>query len=342
MVRTNQPTQEEWRALYEAAAMFKRASCWEWMYDDDIFGVANPETGEVAYCCIMGNAGEHFGIAAYLGPEGLEGCLGLLSGDSDPENFDHVFSQKCLMCSFEDRAMLGPKDLKLIKDLNLKFRGKNEWPFFQSYEPGKAPWFLNSEQCRFLTHILNQALTVSLLCHDEKSILKHDLPKTFLTRSYQKSGDGRSEWNDQYLTAEEFSPEFASFCIRDEIRLRRIKGVKPNQNLIIEADTYYLPSPVKEEGRPYFPKVCVFIDHQSGMALSVEMVEDIQIEGYKFIENLMSFIEENHLKPVKILVAREETYYLLHDVSEQLGVKLEKVEYLQFAEEFREEMFEHI
>lgn len=80
MEKVNQPTQAEWRALYEAAVSFKRASCWEWMYDDDIFGVANPETGEVAYCCIMGNAGEHFGIAAYLGAEGLDGVLGLLSG----------------------------------------------------------------------------------------------------------------------------------------------------------------------------------------------------------------------------------------------------------------------
>lgn len=344
MDKIDQPTQEEWRALFEAAVMFKRSSCWEWMYDDDIFGVANPETGEVAYCCIMGNAGKHFGIAAYLGSEGLDGILGLLSGDIDPDDSDNMFLQKCLMCSFEDRAALVPKDLKLIKDMNLKFRGRNEWPLFQSYEPGKAPWFLSAEQCRFLTHILTQALNVALRCQDEKKgVLEHAIPLVFLTRICQKFEDGQAaEWVDQYLTAEEFRPVYVSFCIQDEVRLRRLKAVKPNQNLVIEADTYYLPSPVKEKGRPYFPKVCVFIDHQSGMALSVEMVEDIQTEGHKFIENLMGFIEQNHLKPAKLLVAREETYHLFHDVCERIGVRLEKVDYLQFVEEFREEMFEHI
>lgn len=343
MEKINQPILEEWKALYEAAIMFKRTSCWEWMYDDDIFGVANPETGEVAYCCIMGNDGEHFGIAAYLGSEGLDSILDLLSGNIDPDDSDNIFLQKCLMCSFEDRAALAPKDLRLIKDLNFKFRGRNEWPLFQSYEPGKAPWFLSAEQCRFLTHILNQALTVSLRCQAEKTrILKHAIPLVFLTRICQKSVDGQAEWVDQYLTAEEFRPRYVSFFIEDEVRLRRLKSIKPKQNLVIEVDTYYLPAPVKEKGRPYFPKVCVFIDHQSGIALSVEMVEDIQTEGHKFLENLMGFIEQSRLKPAKILVAREETYHLLNDLCEQIGIKLEKVSYLQYVEEFREEMFEHI
>ncbi|MDA8228091.1 MAG: hypothetical protein M0T74_10425 [Desulfitobacterium hafniense] len=338
----SKPTHEEWKALFEAAEAFKSAACWEWMYDDDIFGIANPETGEVAYCCIMGNAGEHFGIAGYLGAEGLDGLLGLLSGELDPEDFDNMFSHKCLMCSYENRAELAAEDLKNIKDLGLKFRGRNEWPLFRSYEPGKVPWFLSSEQCRFLTHILKEALEVSLRCQDEKEILEHATPLTFLTRVGQKHDDGRVEWVDQYLTAETFNPQYASFSIQDEIRLRKLKTIKVNQQLIIEAATFYLPSPVKENGRPYFPKVGVFIDHQSGMALSFDIVTDIETEGYKIIEKLISFIEQNQLKPAKILVELDETYYLLQDVCQQIGIILEQVEYLQFAQEFREEMFEHI
>lgn len=70
------PTREEWNSLYQAAIDFKRLACWEWMYGDDIFGVVDPETGETAYCCIMGESGEYFAVAGYLGPEGLSGILG--------------------------------------------------------------------------------------------------------------------------------------------------------------------------------------------------------------------------------------------------------------------------
>lgn len=44
--------------------------------------------------------------------------------------------------------------------------------------------------------------------------------------------------------------------------------------------------------------------------------------------------------PAKILVAHEETYFALYEVSQQLGIKLETVESLPGVVQFREEMME--
>lgn len=90
-MKNKTPSIEEWKQLYEAADEFKKAKCWEWMHDDEIFGVKDPETGEVGYCCIMGHLGEHFAIAAYLGSEGLDGLLQLLSGAVEPDDPDNMF-----------------------------------------------------------------------------------------------------------------------------------------------------------------------------------------------------------------------------------------------------------
>lgn len=41
------------------------------MTEDDLFGVQDPESSEIAFCCIMGSWGEHRALAAYLGAFGL-------------------------------------------------------------------------------------------------------------------------------------------------------------------------------------------------------------------------------------------------------------------------------
>ena len=48
------PSLQEWKSLYKAAIEFKKLAPWSWMYDTDIFGVKDPVSGKIGYCCIMG------------------------------------------------------------------------------------------------------------------------------------------------------------------------------------------------------------------------------------------------------------------------------------------------
>lgn len=333
------PTIDEWNQLYDAAVEFKKAECWDWMYDNDIFGVKDPKSGEIAYCCIMGNNGELFGIAAYLGSEGLEGALRLLSGEADSNDPENLFLQKCLMCTFEDRNALAPEDLKLIRDLGLKFRGKNEWPVFRHYEPGFFPWFIDSDQCRFLTHILRQALDVSLQCKKNKKILHHTTPYTFLVRVPEADSIEDLSWKDTYLTAKPSKREYVSFNISNDIHVKRLLKYKTNRGNALEVDTFFTPAPVKDKDRPYYPKTCIFLDHVNGMIVSFEMLRDIRSEGWKCVEQLAALIEKNGMMPSKLLVSREETYHLFSEVCKQLGINLEMVDRLDYMEEARCDMF---
>jgi len=61
------PGLEELNELYLKALIIRDGRFWEWMDERDIFGVENPETGEIAYCSFMGALGEVFALNAYLG-----------------------------------------------------------------------------------------------------------------------------------------------------------------------------------------------------------------------------------------------------------------------------------
>ena len=46
-----------WRRLYEAAIQVKELAPWEWMFEDEVFGVQDPETGKLGFVSVMGQGG---------------------------------------------------------------------------------------------------------------------------------------------------------------------------------------------------------------------------------------------------------------------------------------------
>lgn len=126
MAEERRPTLEEWRPLYEAAIRAKEVRPWEWMDGSEIFGVEDPETGQIGYVCVTGMLGEHFSLSLYLGPDGLYGLLALaFDPATSPER---LLETPLLQASFEDRAMLAPQDREIIKALGLRFAAGRPGP----------------------------------------------------------------------------------------------------------------------------------------------------------------------------------------------------------------------
>src|SRR5215212_8247992 len=134
------PGIREWRRLYESAVRIKEMSPWEWMTETDVFGVRSPETGELGFVSVMGLLGEHYAVSLYLGSEGINGFLDLqeMGPFADPGVLIQIPQ---IQASFEDREELDKRDREVIKELGLKFRGRNAWPMFRSYRPSFFPWF---------------------------------------------------------------------------------------------------------------------------------------------------------------------------------------------------------
>lgn len=106
--------------------------------------------------CMMG---EHLALAVCPGEEGLAAYrrMGIdRTGLNEFENQEIAFTQNCVMCSFENKDDLRPKDLagarQYCKANGLSLRGKNAFPQFQRFRPRFYPWYLEEEKDQ--THLL--------------------------------------------------------------------------------------------------------------------------------------------------------------------------------------------
>ena len=108
------PTNEQWRRLYETAALVKELSPWKWMTETDVFGVQDPNTEEIGFVSVMGLLGEHYGVSLYPNPRALYDFWAL--EEAGPEiNPDALLEIPQLQTSFEDRGELDNRDRKVIK-----------------------------------------------------------------------------------------------------------------------------------------------------------------------------------------------------------------------------------
>jgi len=236
-MKDKSPSINEWNDLYSAAIEFKKLKCWDFMWNSDIFGVQNPATGEIGYCCIMGRSGEHFALGVYLGSEGLDGLLRIRSGEKIiPDEPVELLNQKCLMASFKNREDIKKRDYEIIRKFGLKFRGRNEWPLFRSYLPGHLPWYLNSGEAQFLTITLHQAIQVCKRFKKDSEMLIPSSTTEILVRVPLK--ENGLEWTDGWLEPSEIDEEEIMIGAVDEDALEDLLKLKRKE--IWEADFFYL------------------------------------------------------------------------------------------------------
>lgn len=333
-MKTSQPAIGDWKALYDAADDFKKIKCWDWMLDSDMFGVQNPANDEIGYCCVMGRLGEHFALGIYLGTEGLETYLKIQNREITIDNMEALTSQKCLMASFEDRNDLSEADRDIIKKLELRFRGRNQWPLFRSYLPGYPPWYLTASEAEYLTLALRQAIEVSLRFKKDPDMLIPPKRNRYLVRVSRKTNGGW-QWTDEWLKPAPLKePEIVIPPI-NEVRLQRIRKEVKRRGGTWEVDFFFSPTPVREgKERPYYPYAVLYVDSYSGLIMNANMMKP---EEYMtgFPNSLMDLIEKAKVKPKEILVRKEEAFELLKLIASRLDIKLKltgKLEMLEYAQ----------
>lgn len=317
-------TPANWHEFYKVAAQFRDLAPWRWFSDSDLFGVKNPETGQIGWCCVMGTLGEHKALAVYRGSDGFQSFWNLLEtteiSPNNPEYMNIALGQNCLMVAFEDAAEVDPRQKKHLKELNMSFRGAGKWIVAQTFDPGFSPWIMAEKDLPFAIHCLQQAMAVAFRYEDNPELLDQE---KLLIRTPTKQADGQLIWED-VLIAEEDLPEPAEIASVEPSPgfIKKVKAMPKLEGALVLA-SFLLMHGIQEKKteRPWFPMMLMGIEPGSGIILTQDMFPLSEMP-HNLEKTLLELFEAFGGKPNQLGVHHVPLSNMLESICFELGIEL--------------------
>jgi hypothetical protein len=333
---------EKWKRLYDMADRLKALKPWDFLYERQVFGVKDPETGITGFVSFMGSGGDHIAMTVYLGESALtkffslaENLLGL-----PPET---ILEIPQLQISFEDREFTEKKDRELIKSLGRKYSGRSAWPIFRSLRPGMLPWFMEDKEIRSMTHFLEQALEVASRMGVSEMLVESDKDQdTFLVRDFSLI-NGNPEWKDTFQKI--FIPPATRISISISAKMMQDVLALPMGNGAVEADLFMSAAQIRPQGqRPYFAYMLLVIDKKSELVIGYEMLDPSQ--GLEIMygtvpEKMLIVFMTNRYRPREIHIASNIMEELCACLSKEIKVPVMRKKTLAKLEMAKEEVMRY-
>ena len=326
---------EQWRALYETTTRIKELKPWEKFWDMDLIGIKYGEEEDIIFFSILGRGGDCYGVAVYEGYKGLNSFLMLTMQQHMNLSVEYaMFHQKNLTCYWGNRDELTDKQRKIIKDLGYSYRGKNQWLYFLSFEPGYYPYNLDAEEVVRLSEYF-QDLELALKYYDEAN-LKVDFENgNMFLFSF---GKDKKTWNFGESPLPFTSFQFGNLLITDEELLADLSKA-PKSNAVLEADISVMGARIddKKYSRPANPALALLGDAASETIISFEMTEPDDDPIVMLAESVIHFIFQ-HGAPKEIRVINVIVEAGLEQICDVCGIKLCRVKRLQGLDSFMKGM----
>lgn len=333
-MKQTEAAKQQWKQLFEVAGRIKQLKPWEYLSENDIVVIQAPERKEPIFCSVIGAGGEAFAVLVYPNFQSFSKRVQVFSHPDLPY-YILAGRNDCLACNFGDRSELSPEDYNIVKDLGLKFRGKNQWIYFHSYKTGYAPWLLDSEEADVMISAL-QNFTMAFLCYAQGKLKVDFESGKILYRFY--SGEKQQWFNCETDMPEIPEPVCKQVTVKDEIYTAKLwKAHKTARR--IEMELFYMPTPIQEKKgeRPFYPQMCLIGDKGSGRIVGQHMLANGEKEENVILSLLDGYIAQFG-RPQSIQIRDETVEGLIGDFCAKCDIKIEKNVSLKAIDSFAEEL----
>jgi hypothetical protein len=331
---------ETWRELYFAADELCGLALWECMGDAELLGLEHPHTGEPMLGAVLGGLGEVFGFAIYYGPKGLRWVLEVALGDVDEmEMIENFFEASALKVQFVAKSALTPEEKRRVKKLGFQPAGKGarRWPTFESMRPGCVPWHLDGTEAELLLDALPRLTALGAAVrplYEEDEVPLAD-GFAFWPKDRALGEPLRREevdWRRLSVPPEPAPKPFAA----DEPTEDALKRLAQAPALVLEVDAFAGREAIAEGERPWFTKMGVAVEGQSGMIAGMEMGTSPD-EPLEMIAGraLLAAMHALHARPRAVRLRQARMRQALEPLADRLGIRLELRNNLSMVAEFR-------
>ena len=330
-------TLQKWKELYDLTLKIKAIEPWKYLADTDIIQIELPTEKEPCFICVIGNNEETYGVITYNGYRSFNSYIELSDAlEMGIPSLYAMYEQDNLTCYFGDRKEVSPRQYKIISQLGLNFRGKNQWPYFLSCKPLYTPYLIDRSEVDLLINVYREFIPLL------KKITAQEIRADFyrnetVVRFYDKEA---KTWKNE-VRGLKYSPKsYLSLKIEEKHPIMdQIRSLATN-NIVVEIDMNYFNTEIdgKADGydRPINPKFLILLDKSSGMVIKQEMINPKKKEEEVITDLLFQFIG-NYGRPKAIHFRLPVFGYLLEDFCLKIGVPLIHKQKLPASDEFFED-----
>jgi hypothetical protein len=341
MTRTNEELMALKR-LYLSADRIWDIAPWNFMFEDQLFCMMLPDNQTTYFISVMGSGGEHVAVSVYQGIEEYWKFFDLLN-NATAGNPGKILEIGQLQVSFENQSYIEKEDIAIIKELGHGYNDPKRFPLFRSFRDGYFPWYLEPEEVRLLSTILELAADIFLRIQSGFE-LPDDLEDKFFLR-YGELHNGEIIWKEKIIEVD-FPPEIIPAYQPDEKLLKKIQSL-PESNHLFEFDYSLLLNPIQDNKslRPYYGTMALLVDHRTGMVLGSDIFGDRCNSSQRLMKApgvLLKLLSQQKARPKGIDLVRPELNEMMDPVFERLGIRIRLADELPMLDEAREALQENL
>lgn len=328
-----------WKRLYEVSYRLFDLAPWNWMYEVDVFGIHDEYTDNLHYCSILGANYVEKGLAMYKGRSGFAVFEEQFKHLPESTYISDIIHQNCITLSFKDYNHLTATDRHILASCGYSLNQRDLFPVFRDFTPGLVPWRLEKvSQAMFLSEALEQVIWIAEHVKRDSDLLDYiGSGKSLLVRKSKREEDHKS-WENEWV---EVRPYIAA---KPNIKINRIFLLSNLSNSTVQSsswliDIFYFPNPLGgPKERPYYPQMLIAVDIETGRIIGhdlfkpKELLESLQVR-------LVEIFKRIGHKPRKIYIPTFETYLMLEDIMDVIGIVLEIDEEMKLIDEIKSSIF---
>jgi len=325
--------------LYGKATTFMLERPWEFLADEELVLVDDPESGDRCYCCVMGAAGEWTGMYVYQGEESYRMYRKLASGQK-PDPYGYYEKQKGVSLEIVRVRELEAADRALLKALDHPLNKGMLAPQFRAVRPGYLPWYVTEAEGRLLLHCLRAVAVFCAIATDEE-LEEYWQKKDVFPLVVQERPDEAPKV--RLVTAPAPGPAPIEVADLDEERIRRIAAEFKKSEAVVEAERFFAPGIIGQKNER---KMClhgaIVADANTGFLYHSEFGMAGESRVAIVSRALLAAMELAHFVPAEVRVRETGLGTGLAGLGSAMGIDVRTVKNLPAAQEAKEFLIEAI